>query len=137
MTDTTKTATSHAFAYGSKKYSDGMTVESGNAKKVLLDVSDVIKAEFAKFGTDATEKKITLALGELNKSDMRFGSKEVTSLTGATEAMQPTLSVTKKPKAYTLSIEGPTKVKYQKGEAFNKADSWSRPPALPTARSRR
>jgi len=121
VTDTTKTATSHAFAYGSKKYSDGMTVESGNAKKVLLDVSDVIKAEFAKFGTDATEKKITLALGELNKSDMRFGSKEVTSLTGATEAMQPTLSVTKKPKAYTLSIEGPTKVKYQKGEAFNKA----------------
>ena len=52
---------------------------------------------------------------------MRFGSKEVTSLTGATEAMQPTLSVTKKPKAYTLSIEGPTKVKYQKGEAFDKA----------------
>ena len=121
VTDTTKTATSHAFAYGSKKYSDGMTVESGNAKKVLLDVTDVIKAEFAKFGTDATEKKITLALGELNKSDMRFGSKEVTSLTGATEAMQPTLSVTKKPKAYTLSIEGPTKVKYQKGEAFDKA----------------
>lgn len=35
--------------------------------------------------------------------------------------MQPTLSVTKKPKAYTLSIEGPTKVKYQKGEAFDKA----------------
>ena len=121
VTDTTKTATSHAFAYGSKKYSDGMTVESGNAKKVLLDVSDVIKAEFAKFGAGATEKKITLALGELNKSDMRFGSKEVTSLTGATEAMQPTLSVTKKPKAYTLSIEGPTKVKYQKGEAFDKA----------------
>ena len=121
VTDATKTATSHAFAYGSKKYSDGMTVESGNAKKVLLDVTDVIKAEFAKFGTDATEKKITLALGELNKSDMRFGSKEVTSLTGATEAMQPTLSVTKKPKAYTLSIEGPTKVKYQKGEAFDKA----------------
>ena len=120
VTDTTKTATSHAFAYGSKKYSDGMTVESGNAKKVLLDVTDVIKAEFAKFGTDATEKKITLALGELNKSDMRFGSKEVTSR-GATEAMQPTLSVTKKPKAYTLSIEGPTKVKYQKGEAFDKA----------------
>ena len=121
VTDTTKTATSHAFAYGSKKYSDGMTVESGNAKKVLLDVTDVIKAEFAKFGAGATEKKITLALGELNKSDMRFGSKEVTSLTGATEAMQPTLSVTKKPKAYTLSIEGPTKVKYQKGEAFDKA----------------
>ena len=48
-------------------------------------MSDVIKAEFAKFGTGATEKKITLALGELNKSDMRFGSKEVTSLTGATE----------------------------------------------------
>ena len=119
VTDTTKTATSHAFAYGSKKYSDGMTVESGNAKKVLLDVTDVIKAEFA--GAGATEKKITLALGELNKSDMRFGSKEVTSLTGATEAMQPTLSVTKKPKAYTLSIEGPTKVKYQKGEAFDKA----------------
>ena len=121
VTDTTKTATSHAFAYGSKKYSDGMTVESGNAKKVLLDVSDIIKAEFAKFSAGATEKKITLALGELNKSDMRFGSKEVTSLTGATEAMQPTLSVTKKPKAYTLSIEGPTKVKYQKGEAFDKA----------------
>ena len=119
VTDTTKTATSHAFAYGSKKYSDGMTVESGNAKKVLLDVTDVIKAEFAKFGAGATEKKIALALGELNKSDMRFGSKEVTSLT--TEAMQPTLSVTKKPKAYTLSIEGPTKVKYQKGEAFDKA----------------
>lgn len=121
VTDTTKTATSHAFAYGSKKYSDGMTVESGNAKKVLLDVTDIIKAEFAKFSAGATEKKITLALGELNKSDMRFGSKEVTSLTGATEAMQPTLSVTKKPKAYTLSIEGPTKVKYQKGEAFDKA----------------
>ena len=112
VTDTTKTATSHAFAYGSKKYSDGMTVESGNAKKVLLDVTDIIKAEFAKFSAGATEKKITLALGELNKSDMRFGSKEVTSLT---------LSVTKKPKAYTLSIEGPTKVKYQKGEAFDKA----------------
>lgn len=96
-----------------------MTVESGNAKKVLLDVTDIIKAEFAKFSAGATEKKITLALGELNKSDMRFGSKEVTSLTGATEAMQPTLSVTKKPKAYTLSIEGPTKVKYQKGEAFD------------------
>ena len=116
VTDTTKTATSHAFAYGSKKYSDGMTVESGNAKKVLLDVTDIIKAEFAKFSAG-----VTLALGELNKSDMRFGSKEVTSLTGATEAMQPTLSVTKKPKAYTLSIEGPTKVKYQKGEAFDKA----------------
>ena len=43
VTDTTKTATSHAFAYGSKKYSDGMTVESGNAKKVLLDVTDIIK----------------------------------------------------------------------------------------------
>ena len=33
VTDTTKTATSHAFAYGSKKYSDGMTVESGNARR--------------------------------------------------------------------------------------------------------
>ena len=63
VTDTTKTATSHAFAYGSKKYSDGMTVESGNAKKVLLDVTDIIKAEFAKFSAGATEKKITLAPG--------------------------------------------------------------------------
>ena len=100
-------------------------------------MTDIIKAEFAKFSAGATEKKITLALGELNKSDMRFGSKEVTSLTGATEAMQPTLSVTKKPKAYTLSIEARPRSSTRRARRSTRPDSWSRPPARPTARSRR
>ena len=117
INDSSFVAESKPFEYGTTVYAgDAITVVPANTKKVTVDVTEIVRQQFAE-----GKKVITLAVGETKKTEVRFASKEVTSLTGATEAMQPTLSVTKKPKAYTLSIEGPTKVKYQKGEAFDKA----------------
>ncbi|KAB7790193.1 alpha-L-fucosidase [Bifidobacterium leontopitheci] len=111
-----KVAASHKFDYGTTTYSDQMTVDPAKTQKVIFDVTDIVKEQFA-----AGKKKITFALGETQKSDVRFASKEGAAggVTGATADMVPTLSVTKKPKAYTLAITKLPKVKYELNETYD------------------
>ncbi|PLS24901.1 glycoside hydrolase N-terminal domain-containing protein [Bifidobacterium imperatoris] len=113
-TNATK-AQSDAFTLGSVKYADRMTVSASNTTKVTLDVTDIIREQF-----EAGHTLITLALGESRHIDVRFGSNEVTSLTGATDDMKPQLTVTAKPKDYVLSIDASAMTtKYSLGEQFN------------------
>ncbi|KAB5607120.1 glycosyl hydrolase family 95 catalytic domain-containing protein [Bifidobacterium jacchi] len=87
--DTTKVAASDEFELGSVKYEDTMTVDPANTKKVTLDVTDIVKEQFA-----AGKKKITLALGETAGMRVNFASLEApTKLTGVTAAMVPQMTV--------------------------------------------
>lgn len=90
INDSSLVAESKPFEYGTTVYAgDAITVVPANTKKVTVDVTEIVRQQFAE-----GKKVITLAVGETKKTEVRFASSEgTTSLNGATADMAPNLTV--------------------------------------------
>ena len=90
INDSSFVAESKPFEYGTTVYAgDAITVVPANTKKVTVDVTEIVRQQFAE-----GKKVITLAVGETKKTEVRFASSEgTTSLNGATADMAPKLTV--------------------------------------------
>lgn len=103
INDSSFVAESKPFEYGTTVYTgDAITVVPANTKKVTVDVTEIVRQQFAE-----GKKVITLAVGETKKTEVRFASSEgTTSLNGATADMAPKLTVSVSTK--TISSPPPT-----------------------------
>lgn len=94
---------------------DSLTIDPAKTTALEIDVTDIVKAQFA-----AGNKTITFAVQESEGAEMRFISSEgAVTFKGATSEMAPQLVVTPQVAPYMISVTKKPKLRYKLGEDFD------------------